>query len=156
LPISLAVALQGWGTRLSGVRLSPGTDRTGLTAGSRTILVVDDDRGVRRLTARMLRGEGYRVLEAGSGTEALQVLDSEPGVHLLLTDIVMPEMHGLELAEQAQARRSMLKVLLMTGHALELTVQLDPQNNRLPVLLKPFSKEQLTSKVRDAIGEQRS
>jgi two-component system, cell cycle sensor histidine kinase and response regulator CckA len=153
LLLSFAVALQGWGTRQPRVWLSPDTDRTGLATGGSTMLVVDDDRGVRRLTARMLRAEGYKVLEAASGPEALEILEREPGIHLVVTDIVMPEMHGLELADQAQARRPHLKVLLMTGHAPELTTQLDTRDARMPVLLKPFTKEQLTAKVRDALGD---
>ncbi|MGH7580403.1 MAG: response regulator [Gemmatimonadales bacterium] len=156
MPIPFAVALQGWVTRQPGVWLSPHPDRTGLAAGGGTVLVVDDDRGVRRLTARMLRAEGFRVLEAESGTEALRLLESEPDVRLVVTDIVMPEMHGLELADQAQARLPDLRVLLMTGHALELSAQLDVRDTRLPVLLKPFSKEQLFAKVKDVLAEERN
>ena len=156
MPISFAVALQGWVTRQPGVWLSPQADRTGLAGGSETVLVVDDDRGVRRLTARMLRAEGYRVLEAASGAEALQLLESEPDIRLVVTDIVMPEMHGLELADKAQARMPELRVLLMTGHALELTVQLDLRDTRLPVLLKPFSKDQLFAKVKDALADEKN
>ncbi|HWB42572.1 MAG TPA: response regulator [Gemmatimonadales bacterium] len=155
MPISFAVALQGWVTRQPRAWRSPDTDRTGLAPGSGTVLVVDDDRGVRRLTARMLRAEGYKTLEADSGPEALAILEREPGIHLLVTDIVMPEMHGLDLADQAQARLPQLRVLLMTGHAPELTVQLDARDERMPVLLKPFSKEQLSAKVRDALADHR-
>ena len=153
MPITLAVALQGWVTRTSGLWLSPDGDRTTPAVRSGTVLVVDDDRNVRRLTARMLRTEGYRVLEAGSGPEALAVLEQEPGVHLMVTDIVMPDMHGLELADEAMSRLPGLKVLLMTGHAPELTVHLDLRESPLPVLLKPFSKEQLSGKVRKALSE---
>jgi DNA-binding NtrC family response regulator len=146
------VTLQGWGASQPRLWLSPETDRTGLGRKSAAVLVVDDDRGVRRLTARMLRAEGYRVVEAESGAEALRLLESEPGIRLVLTDIVMPEMHGLELAEQVLARQPQLRVLLMTGHAPELTVQLGEGDPRLPVLLKPFSKEQLSAKVRDTLS----
>jgi two-component system cell cycle sensor histidine kinase/response regulator CckA len=117
--------------------------------------VVDDDRGVRRLTARMLRGEGYQVLEAESGEEALRLLESDPGINLVVTDIVMPEMHGLDLADLALAKIPHLKIVLMTGHAPELTSQLDVRASRLPVLLKPFTSEQLLGKVREALGHQR-
>jgi CheY-like chemotaxis protein len=155
LPTSLAVALQGWGTRHPRARLSPEADKTGLAAGGYTVLVVDDDRGVRRLTARMLRGEGYQVLEAESGEEALRLLESDPGINLVVTDIVMPEMHGLDLADLALAKIPHLKIVLMTGHAPELTSQLDVRASRLPVLLKPFTSEQLLGKVREALGHQR-
>ena len=134
--------------------LSPDTDRTGLSGAGCAVLVVDDDRGVRRLTARMLRTEGYRVLEAGSGPEALQALKDEPSIQLVVTDIVMPEMHGLELADQVLAATPDRRVVLMTGHAPELTVQLELRDTQLPVLLKPFTAEQLFTKVRDALGRE--
>ena len=148
---SSAVALQSWVTRQPRTWLSPDMDKTGVGAGGRTVLVVDDDRGVLRLTSRMLRMAGYKVLEAGSGPEALGVLQHEPGIDLVLTDIVMPEMHGLELVDRALATTPDLRVLLMTGHALELTTQLGGRESHLPLLLKPFSAEQLLAKVRDAL-----
>jgi CheY-like chemotaxis protein len=148
----LAVTLQSWVTRQPRAWLSPESDRTGLAAGAVSVLVVDDDRGVRRLTARMLRTEGYRVLEAESGAEALRTLESDPAIRLLVTDIVMPEMDGLALADRARARVPRLRIVLMTGHAPELTAQLDHRDSPLPVLLKPFTAEQLLEKVRDTLG----
>jgi two-component system, cell cycle sensor histidine kinase and response regulator CckA len=147
-----AVALQSWVTRQPRAWLSPESDRTGLAAGLCSVLVVDDDRGVRRLTARMLRTEGYKVLEAGSAVEALQTLESDPSIRLLVTDIVMPEMDGLSLADRALAKVPHLRVVLMTGHAPELTTQLKLRDSPLPVLLKPFTAEQLLGKVRDMLG----
>ena len=116
------------------------------------MLVVDDDRGVRRLTARMLRAEGYHVLEAGSGVEALRTLERDPSIRLVVTDIVMPEMDGLALADQAMAGSPHLRVVLMTGHAPELTAQLELRDSSLPVLLKPFTGEQLLGKVRETLS----
>lgn len=152
LPTLLAVALQSWVARQPRARLSPETDRTGLAPDGGSVLVVDDDRGVRRLTARMLRAEGYQVFEAGSGAEALQTLEGDPGIRLVVTDIVMPEMHGLDLVDRALARDPHLRVVLMTGHAPELTAQLDARESPLPVLLKPFTAEQLIETVRDALA----
>jgi DNA-binding NtrC family response regulator len=151
----VAVALQGWVTSQPRAWLTPESDRTGLTAAAGSVLVVDDDRGVRRLTARMLRTVGYRVLEAESGAEALRTLESDPGIQLLVTDIVMPEMDGLALADRALAILPQLRVMLMTGHAPELTAQLDLRDTPLPVLLKPFTAEQLLGKVRDTLGDSR-
>jgi two-component system cell cycle sensor histidine kinase/response regulator CckA len=153
---SSATTLQSWGARQTRGWLSPQMDRTGVGpgAGGGTVLVVDDDRGVRRLTSRMLRVAGYKVLEAESGPEALIVLQKEPGIDLVLTDIVMPEMHGLELVDRALAATPRLRILLMTGHALELTDQLGVRESPLPLLLKPFSAEQLLAKVRDALIEE--
>jgi two-component system, cell cycle sensor histidine kinase and response regulator CckA len=150
---SSAITLHGWVTRQARAWLSPDMDRTGVGAGAagRTVLVVDDDRGVLRLTSRMLRMAGYKVLEAGSGPEALAVLRKEPGIDLVLTDIVMPEMHGLELVDRALETAPKLRIVLMTGHALELTAQLGGQQTPLPLLLKPFSADQLLAKVREAL-----
>jgi CheY-like chemotaxis protein len=148
----LAVALQSWVTSQPQAWLTPESDRTGLAAGACSVLVVDDDRGVRRLTARMLRTVGYRVLEAESGAEALRTLEGDPGISLLVTDIVMPEMDGLALADRALALLPRLRVVLMTGHAPELTAQLDLRHSPLPVLLKPFTAEQLLGKVRDTLA----
>jgi two-component system cell cycle sensor histidine kinase/response regulator CckA len=149
----LTVALQSWVARGPQAWLSPEADRTGLGAVSHTVLVVDDDRGVRRLTARMLRTEGYRVLEAESGEEALRSLEGDSSVRLVLTDVVMPEMHGLELADRALARNPHLHIVLMTGHAPELTAHIGLRDSPFPVLLKPFTAEQLIAKVRDALAE---
>jgi CheY-like chemotaxis protein len=148
------VALRGWVTSQSRAWRSPETDRTGLVAGSHSLLVVDDDRGVRHLAARMLRAEGYRVVEAGSGPEALRLLEGDPGIRLVVTDIVMPEMHGLDLADRVLARTPQPRVVLMTGHAPELTGQLDLRELPLPVLLKPFTAAQLVEKVRDALADE--
>ena len=153
---SSAVALQSWVTREARPWLSPQADSTGVGPAARggTVLVVDDDRGVLRLTSRMLRMAGYKVFEAGSGPEALSMLQKEPGIDLVLTDIVMPEMHGLELVDRALETTPKLRILLMTGHALELTAQLGVRESPLPLLLKPFSADQLLAKVREALIEE--
>jgi DNA-binding NtrC family response regulator len=119
------------------------------------VLVVDDDRGVLRLTARILRLEGYTVLEANSGTEALRILDTEPSVRLVLTDVVMPEMHGLDLATKIIEREPGPGVVLMTGHAAELSGRLERRDPALPLLLKPFTAQQLIKTVRKALGDGR-
>jgi two-component system, cell cycle sensor histidine kinase and response regulator CckA len=131
---------------------SPDTDRTGLSTGGRAVLVVDDDKGVRRLTARMLRSDGYRVLEADSGADALRMLEEDPGIDLVLTDIVMPGMDGFELADRATGRLPGLRVMLMTGHAPQLTALLQDRDLVLPLLLKPFTAEQLSAKVREVLA----
>jgi DNA-binding NtrC family response regulator len=151
VPTPSAAAWQAWVSRQPW--LSPNPERTGLRPASHCVLVVDDDRGVLRLTARMLRLEGYTVLEAGSGVEALRVLDSEPDVRLVLTDVVMPEMHGLDLVTKIMARESRPPVVLMTGHAAELSAQLEHRDPSVPLLLKPFTSQQLIKTVRRALGD---
>jgi DNA-binding NtrC family response regulator len=152
LPTPFPVTLESWVARQPRPWRSPEGDRTGLAAGDCSVLVVDDDRGVRRLTARMLRAEGYTVIEAGSGVEALRALETDPSIRLVVTDIVMPEMDGLALADRVMAGRPHLRVVLMTGHAPELTAQLELRDSSLPVLLKPFTAAQLLGKVRNTLA----
>jgi CheY-like chemotaxis protein len=118
------------------------------------VLVVDDDLGVLRLTARMLRLEGYTVLEAGSGAEALHLLETEPDIRLVLTDVVMPGMHGLDLASKVQQHERRPRVILMTGHAAELSGQLEQRDPSVPLLLKPFTSQQLIKTVRKALEDE--
>ena len=151
MPTPSAAASQTWVSREP--RLSPQTDRTGLDPSRPCLLVVDDDRGVLRLTARMLRLEGYTVLEAGSGAEALRLLEVEPGIGLVLTDVVMPGMHGLDLAAKVQERERCPRVILMTGHAAELSGQLEDRDPSLPLLLKPFTTQQLIKTVRRVLDQ---
>ncbi len=153
MPIASAAPHQSWATRQP--RLSPDADRTGRAVQASSVLVVDDDPGVRLLTARMLRLEGYNVLEAGSGSEALRVLDTASDIGLVVTDIVMPGMHGLDLARRVLARTRSPHVVLMTGHAAELSTQLEHQEPRLPLLLKPFTAEQLLRTVRRVLHHER-
>ena len=136
-------------------RLSPDADRTGLGGHARSVLVVDDDQGVRRLTARMLRLEGYEVLEADSAAEALRLLEGGTDVSLVVTDIVMPGMHGLDFADRVLAQAPGARILLMTGHAAELSSQLEQRSPQLPILLKPFTSEQLLGSVRRVLGQAR-
>jgi two-component system, cell cycle sensor histidine kinase and response regulator CckA len=151
VPTPSVAAGQTWVSREPW--LSPDPDRTGLRPSSHVVLVVDDDRGVLRLTARILRLEGYTVLEACSGVEALRILDGVPDVRLVLTDVVMPEMHGLDLAAKILEREEGPGVVLMTGHAAELSGRLEQRDPSLPLLLKPFTSQQLIKTVRKALGD---
>jgi two-component system, cell cycle sensor histidine kinase and response regulator CckA len=153
VPTPSAAAGQTWVSREPW--LSPDPDRTGLRSSGHAVLVVDDDRGVLRLAARILRLEGYTVLEAGSGVEALRILDREPDVRLVLTDVVMPQMHGLDLAAKILEREPGPSVVLMTGHAAELSDRLEQRDPSLPLLLKPFTSQQLIKTVRQVLGNDR-
>jgi signal transduction histidine kinase/CheY-like chemotaxis protein len=117
-------------------------------AVSEVVLVVEDDEQVLSLTAQMLRDLGYGVIEAGDGAEALAALSDNPEIRLLFTDVVMPDMNGRRLAEEAQRRRPGLKVLFTTGYTRNGVVHegvLDPGVN---LLQKPASLEQLAAKIR--------
>src|SRR6185437_2450996 len=87
------------------------------TKSRRLILIVDDDDDVRDSVAGILEVAGYRVIGASDGTAALDILSRRRGIGLVLTDIRMPRMDGLELARRVAAARPSLKVLFMTGYA---------------------------------------
>ena len=115
------------------------------------ILVVEDEENLRHLTVTSLRELGYTVLEAGGAREALAVLDNNQDIKLLFTDIIMPEVTGRVLADEAVKRRPELRVLYTTGFTRNAVVHngvLDAGVNFLP---KPFSMEALGSKVREVL-----
>lgn len=117
-----------------------------------TVLVVDDEPSVLKVVGRILQGAGYRVLSAASGSEALQIAQREsPGIGLLLTDVIMPEMDGQELANRLRAIIPDLKVLFTSGYTDDI---LDPEGIKLPgfhLLEKPYSPSDLTSAVREVL-----
>ena len=116
-----------------------------------TILIVEDDAGVRAITRRALERLGHRVLEADSADAALGVIamTKEP-IHLVITDIVMPGMSGRELAIRLSIEQPTVRLLLMSGHrALAAEVQ---REEGLPFLQKPFSIEHLAASVGRALG----
>jgi signal transduction histidine kinase len=118
-----------------------------------TILVVEDDPLMRQLSSDSLRELGYTVIESESAAQALARLDDVPGITLLFTDVVMPEMNGKKLAEEATIRRPDLKVLFTTGYTRNAVVHggvLDPDVN---FISKPFTIQQLASKVRAVLDE---
>jgi two-component system cell cycle sensor histidine kinase/response regulator CckA len=124
------------------------------TTGSETVLLVEDEDAVRFLVRNILESKGYRVLEARSGTEALSLCERHTGpLHLLLTDLVMPEMGGCELAEQLGPRYPAMKVLYISGYtngALAHHGLLAPDT---AYLQKPFTPDALAQKVREVLGE---
>jgi CheY-like chemotaxis protein len=104
-----------------------------------TVLVVEDQLDVRALMVRALFEQGYRVLEAGDGHEALEILGKQPGVQLVVTDIVMPRLDGFELARKLAPTR--IPVLFVSGYGDRYTVLPGP------LLEKPFSPIALTEAV---------
>jgi DNA-binding response OmpR family regulator len=119
----------------------------------RTILVVDDDPWVRVLARDVLAGEGYRVLEASDGQDAIRVAAAHPGpIHLLLTDVVMPGMNGCELAAGLGALLPGMKVMFMSAYDRDFLVArgLNPGG---PVITKPFTVEYLARRVQMVLGD---
>lgn len=121
----------------------------------RTILVVDDDEWVRVLARDVLAAEGYRVLEASDGQDAIRVAAEHPGpIHLLLTDVVMPGMNGCELAAGLGALLPGLKVMFMSAYDRDFLVArgLTPTG---PVITKPFTIGYLTRRIEMVLGDRR-
>ena len=122
-------------------------------AQGETVLVVEDDENVRRITVEALRELGYRVLEADGGAAALGLLDGHgAGIDLLFTDVVMPEVNGRRLAEEARRRRPGLKVLFTTGYSRNAIVHNGVLDPGVQLIGKPFSMEELAAKLRAVLG----
>jgi signal transduction histidine kinase/CheY-like chemotaxis protein len=123
--------------------------RTGSLAQERmcTVLVVEDDEQVRRITVDMLRQLGHAVLYADGGPSALKVLASHPDIDLLLTDVVMPDMNGRELSEAARRLQPGLKLLFMTGYTRNAIVHAGVLDPDVQMIAKPFTLEQLAAKL---------
>ena len=119
-----------------------------LAAHSDTVLVVEDEEAVRRLTKRILEDHGYTVLDAPSGQEAIDIVDTHPGnINLLLTDVVMPEMGGKELADRLSEELIGLKVLFMSGYPTDTIAQHGILDEDVPLLHKPFTSEKLLTRI---------
>src|SRR5438552_7578060 len=120
--------------------------------GSETILVVEDNRTVRQLTAEMLTTRGYRVLSADNGEEAMRLCKNcEDGVDLLLTDVIMPQESGPSLAERMTRMKPDIKVLYMSGYAEEMINQQGLLDGSVSLLTKPFTMQELALKVREVL-----
>jgi two-component system, cell cycle sensor histidine kinase and response regulator CckA len=113
-----------------------------------TVLVVDDDSMVRDLETEILRLQGYTVLEADSAAEALRVAASIRTIHLLITDLMMPELDGLELTRRFRKVHPKTPVLMVSGSLPMLRVRSIPDMDRFDFLAKPFQFNELLHKVR--------
>jgi PAS domain S-box-containing protein len=120
--------------------------------GSETVLVVEDQEEVRKLTKRVLAARGYTVLAARNGVEALEIIAQHPTqIHLMVTDVVMPGMSGRELAQLASAKRSDLKVLYVSGYTGEAVLQHRLLEPGVAFLQKPFTPDVLARKARELL-----
>jgi CheY-like chemotaxis protein len=115
------------------------------SAGPVTILIVDDEPEVRTVIAEFLEEFGYRVLQAEGGAEALARLRDNPAVRLLVTDIRMPEMSGIELADLATQQNPLLRVILISGYFVA-------QQMHRRFLRKPFRMKELQAAVQAELG----
>jgi two-component system, cell cycle sensor histidine kinase and response regulator CckA len=125
--------------------------RTDLT-GQGTILLVEDEEGLRSLNARGLRSRGYSVIEASNGIEAMEALEQENGaVDLVVSDVVMPEMDGPTLLKTMRDRNPDLKIIFVSGYAEDAFEKSLPENQQFAFLPKPFTLSQLVAAVKETM-----
>jgi PAS domain S-box-containing protein len=126
-----------------------------LTGGNETILLVEEEPLVRGFAARVLRKQGYHLLEASNGSEALRIAEKRVGedIHLILTDVVMPGMIGRELAERLHSLFPKMKVLYMSGYTNSAIVHHGLLEEGMNYIQKPFTLEGLTRKVREVLDQ---
>lgn len=128
----------------------------GEVAGSETVLIVEDDDSLRKLTRTFLKQNGYKVLEAENGEDALRISKEHEGpIELMITDVVMPKMSGKETAERLQPLYPQMKVLYMSGYTDDAIVHHGVLAPGLNFLGKPFSPKALLRKVRMVLNQRR-
>jgi two-component system cell cycle sensor histidine kinase/response regulator CckA len=120
--------------------------------GQGTILLVEDEEGLRSLNARGLRSRGYSVIEASNGIEALEALEERDGaVDLVVSDVVMPEMDGPTLLKTMRGRNPDLKIIFVSGYAEDAFEKSLPANQQFAFLPKPFTLSQLVAAVKETM-----
>jgi two-component system cell cycle sensor histidine kinase/response regulator CckA len=121
--------------------------------GQGTILLVEDEEGLRSLNARGLRSRGYNVIEASNGIEAMEALEQENGaVDLVVSDVVMPEMDGPTLLKTMRSRNPDLKIIFVSGYAEDAFEKSLPENQQFAFLPKPFTLSQLVAAVKETMA----
>ncbi len=116
------------------------------------MLLVEDEQAVRQLAKMILEMHGYEVIEAACGAEALQAVKSHSGkIDLLLSDVVMPDLSGSDLADQVRLLRSQVRVLYMSGYTDDAIVRRGVASAADAFLQKPFTPASLTQKVREVL-----
>ena len=121
--------------------------------GEGKILLVEDEEGLRALNARGLASRGYTVLEASNGVEAIEVLEREGQVDLVVSDVVMPEMDGPSLLKELRRRDPNVKVIFVSGYAEEAFAKNLPSQEQYAFLAKPFTLKQLVAEVKKTLAE---
>jgi two-component system cell cycle sensor histidine kinase/response regulator CckA len=125
-----------------------------LRRGSETILLVEDDALVRKVVCSILRRNGYNVLDAASGGEALLISSEFPAeIHLLLTDVVMPQMNGRDLADQLAPQRPGMGVLFTSGHSDDTMIRTGVLNKGMDFLQKPYTHDGMLRKLREVLDD---
>ncbi len=122
------------------------------TTGAGTVMLVEDEDAVRLFSARALRNKGYKVIEARSGENALELLATHPQIDVLVTDVVMPQMDGTELIKRVREQRPTMRVICISGYAEETFRKRLDSASDVHFLPKPFTLEQLAGKVKQVIA----
>jgi DNA-binding NtrC family response regulator len=126
----------------------------GVTRGSETVLLVEDEQAVRRATAEFLRLQGYTVLEAKDGLDALAVARNHRAtIHLVVSDVVIPNMSGGQLAKELAQLRQDTKLLFVSGYAGKTVLDHKVVDLETNFLQKPYTLKQLSLKIRAALGQ---
>jgi two-component system cell cycle sensor histidine kinase/response regulator CckA len=138
-------------------QISPGRDRTvegrTLPQGTETVLLVEDEKGVRELAREYLEMTGYTVIEAENGHTALELAALHSGpIHLLMTDVVMPGISGRELSQRVKTIRPDIRVLFMSGYTDQAVVHHGILETDAVLLQKPFTVAALAAKLRDILN----
>src|SRR5690606_33294333 len=122
--------------------------------GEGTILLVEDEEGLRALNARGLASRGYTVLQAGNGIEAIAALEAHDGaVDLVVSDVVMPEMDGPALLKALRERNPALRIIFVSGYAEEAFEKSLPAGEQFSFLAKPFTLKQLVATVKETMAK---
>jgi len=116
------------------------------------VLVVEDEDRMRAFVEEAFRELGFDVVSASNGLAGLRLMDSHEDIALLFTDVVMPDMNGRRLAEEAQRRKPSLRVIFTTGFSRNAVIHNGVLDKDVNFLAKPFTFEQLTAKVREVMG----
>lgn len=136
---------------LPGTEVSAARSAADMT-GQGTILLVEDEEGLRALNARGLKSRGYNVIEAGNGVEAIDALEKNGGqVDLVVSDVVMPEMDGPTLLKELRKRNPELKMIFVSGYAEEAFEKSLPAGEKFAFLPKPFTLKQLIEQVKETM-----
>ena len=149
LPETTAPAIAGAISAADEVLRTAAIDLT----GQGTILLVEDEEGLRALNARGLASRGYTVIQAGNGVEALEELERRGGrVDLVVSDVVMPEMDGPALLKELRKRNPDIKIIFVSGYAEDAFEKSLPDHKQFNFLPKPFTLKQLVSAVKEAMA----
>ncbi len=131
---------------------APGAAPTAPAEGTETVLLVEDEEAVRQLARRTLQSQGYNVLEAGDGIAALTVCQHHlRSIDLVVTDVVMPELGGVDLVQRLRTVRPQLKVLYMSGYTDSTVLRHGIEESEANYLQKPFTPDLLMRKVRELL-----